>query len=124
QPAPAVPDTLRVWDVATGKEIRKITLPKAGTTSLAYSFDGRVLATENADQTVTLWEVVGGKERARLGTPQETPKTTGPTAVSVIGGGVNPFGRVSPYAPTIAFSPDGELLAARGAGNAVAVWDV
>ena len=28
--------------------------------------DGRVLATENADDSVTLWEVASGKERARL----------------------------------------------------------
>lgn len=63
-PQPAVPDTLRLWDVATGKEVRKITLPRAGTTSLAYSPDGRVLATEHADQTISLWEIASGKERA------------------------------------------------------------
>ncbi len=125
QSAPAVAaDTLRLWDVASGKEIRKITLPQPGTVSIAYSPDGRVIAVENADQTISLWEVASGKERARLGQP--IARQPGP----MMGGGFGGFGGgrgVAPpmfNAPTVAFSPDGTLLAAKGAGHAVAVWDV
>jgi WD40 repeat protein len=53
-------------DVSTGKTIRKIE-PSVPVVGYAFSPDGRVLATQNADDSVSLWEVAGGKERARLG---------------------------------------------------------
>ena len=60
--------SLRIFDINTGKEIRQITLPISRTISnLTYSPDGRVLATENLDQTVGLWEIASGRERGTIG---------------------------------------------------------
>jgi WD40 repeat protein len=124
QPQVAGDNMLRIWDVATGKEIRKITLPVQRTvTNLAYSPDGRLLATENADRTFSLWEIASGKERALLGTaaaPVGQPATA--FTVAVAGGGPVPGGPLTPN--TLAFSPDGDLLATRGPGNSVRVWEV
>jgi WD40 repeat protein len=124
QPQVAGDNMLRLWDVATGKEIRKITLPLQRTvTNLAYSPDGRLLATENADRTFSLWEIASGKERALLGTaaaPAGQP--TNAFSVAVAGSGPTLGGPLTPA--TFAFSPDGELLATRGPGNAVRVWEV
>jgi WD40 repeat protein len=108
-------DTLRMWDVATGKEIRKITLPQKGLVSLAWSPDGRVLATENFDQTISLWEVASGRERDRLGKPDPKVKPL-PTYY---------YALARPMAgQTLAYSPDGGLLAVKGAANTVRVWDI
>jgi RNA polymerase sigma factor (sigma-70 family) len=103
-----VRDTLRFWDVTTAKEIGKSALPQAVTGMMAYSPDGRVLALENADQTISLWETATGKERGRIGNKAAADSTAEP-----------PFRQ----GLTLAFSPDGGLLATN-AGHDVVVWDV
>ena len=61
---------LLLWDVTSGKQIRKIMLPPGRVPSvLAYSPDGRLLAYENNDSTISICEIVSGKERAHLGKP-------------------------------------------------------
>jgi RNA polymerase sigma factor (sigma-70 family) len=103
-----VRDTLRFWDVTTAKEIGKSALPQAVTGMMAYSPDGRVLALENTDQTISLWETATGKERGRIGHKAAADSTAEP-----------PFRQ----GLILAFSPDGGLLATR-AGHDVVVWEV
>jgi hypothetical protein len=88
--------------------------------------DGRVLAAENADESVTLWEVASGKERAHLGrapapAPAQTMTATG-TLVRVGGGFSGPAEQAGPV--TLAFAPGGRTLAARGPDRTVRVWEV
>jgi WD40 repeat protein len=116
------PTTLNLWDVASGKEVRSITLtPQHGYSNLAFSPDGRTLAAENPDQTVSLWEVAGGKERAHLGTAPAPALMNARQAMFV-----NVFGMMggAAEAPTLAFAPDGRTLAAKGADGSVRVWDL
>jgi WD40 repeat protein len=116
------PTTLNLWDVATGKEVRTITLtPQHGFANLAFSPDGRTLAAENPDQTVSLWEVAGGKERIRLGAaPAPVPDQPGQAMF------VNVMGMMGTAtdAPTLAFASDGRTLAAKGADGSIRVWDL
>ncbi len=113
---------LRLWDVATGTEMRKFALPRRyGTGSVAVSPDGRVAATENADGTLSLWETASGKQRLLLGEPKavaQVPPAMG-GAFFVVSG---PQPVVS-ATNTLTFSPDGRLLAGRGPDRSIRIWD-
>jgi WD40 repeat protein len=114
--------TIHLIDVDAGKAVRRIE-PAVPVVSYAFSPDGRVLATENADESVSLWEVASGKERARLGnrTPAPATYTTAPAQVRL----VDYVSRAEPGGPAaLAFSPDGRVLVARGPDRSVRAWDV
>jgi WD40 repeat protein len=81
-------DMVYLWDVTAGKELRRVSRQASGSISLAFSADGRTLATQDG-RTVRLWEVATGLERRSLRLP-------GLTAA-------------------VAFSPGGRLLAWAGA---------
>lgn len=106
--------TARLWDITDGKpkggadsvfEVSKPKFELKGHTdivdTLAFSPDGKALATAGADKGVKLWNPADGKEVKALGTHDG-----------------------SVYA--VAFSPDGKYLASAGAGkdNIVKIWDV
>jgi RNA polymerase sigma factor (sigma-70 family) len=79
---------VRLWDVATGKELRRIETG-IGVHAVAFSPDGKLLASGQGEGRIVLWDVATGKEaRAMKGD---------------VGG-----------AAALAFSPDGRFLAAAG----------
>jgi RNA polymerase sigma factor (sigma-70 family) len=84
----------RLWDVATGKELRRFPhgKPSYGIRSLAFSPDGKTLATlgENSGSVLRLFDVDTGKERRAF------PKD----------------GDVRTSRGCVAFSPDGKTVAA------------
>jgi len=113
---------IHVWDVTTGKVTRKIALPAQRiANSFVFSPDGRVLATDNSDQTISLWEIASGKERLQLGKPAAGNVQAGATAVMVLPGGIGGFGTAASTA--LAYAPDGKTLVARGPNKTVRVWD-
>ena len=54
--------SLRFWEVKTGEEVGNVTNKMKEVQSLAYSRDGRWLATENSSDTVTLRDPATGRE--------------------------------------------------------------
>ena len=92
---------LQVWDVATGKMLRQFQGHESRVDGIAFSPDGKLLASCGWDKSVRLWNVNDGKEAALLISEKD-------------GKGI---------VEQVAFSPDGRYLAAAAQGP-VLVWDV
>jgi eukaryotic-like serine/threonine-protein kinase len=58
--------TINVWDATTGRAIGALRGHEGPVTALAYSPDGKRLASGSADKTIRLWEPSSGKEVAVL----------------------------------------------------------
>lgn len=117
--------TLRVWDVATGEERRKLDLTAPlGNSSMALAPDARVLACENSDSTVSAWELASGKERVRFGKAEFADARPLEKAPFLAGkkGGNGIQSRTAAH--TVVFSPDGRMAAFKSPANSVRVWDV
>jgi WD40 repeat protein/predicted Ser/Thr protein kinase len=88
--------------------------PKDSFRAVQFSPDGRLLLSAAAAGTVRVWDAGTGKALAMLeGTAPPKPPTVGPMGVRMV-----PFNPV-----TVAFSPDGQLIAGAQRARAVRVWD-
>src|SRR5438445_311421 len=71
---PCDTNVIRVWDVATGRELRRITVPAGtqqaghpvGPKALAFHPDGKELWTIGSDGVPRIWDVHTGEELRRL----------------------------------------------------------
>src|SRR5690349_11879731 len=54
--------TARLWDAASGRELRKFEGHAQNVTSVAFSSDGRFVLTGSDDKTARLWDAASGRE--------------------------------------------------------------
>jgi WD40 repeat protein len=93
------PETpIYLWDAATGKEVRQFQARGHHVNCLAYSPDGRMLASGGGEKMIRLWELATGKERQRFEGHQ---------------GNVH----------SVAFSGDGTRLVSASSDTTALVWD-
>jgi hypothetical protein len=60
-------NTLKLWDVATGKELRSFSGHTYYVTSVAFSPDGRFGSSGSQDNEVKLWDLATGRELQSFG---------------------------------------------------------
>jgi WD40 repeat protein/uncharacterized caspase-like protein len=99
--------TARVWEAATGNEIRRFPEHPQPVSSAAFSPDGRFLLTGSWDGIARLWDIETGKEIRRF--PHRPP--TGPSAM------------FAPDAISVTFSPDGQLVLIGSWDATASLWD-
>ncbi len=96
----SIDQTIKIWEVATGKELRTLTGHSGGVFLVVYSPDGRYLASGSSDKTIKIWEVATGKELHTL------------TVYSDL------------YGADVVYSPDGRYLASRSDDKTIKIWEV
>ena len=92
-------NTIRLWDTASGRELRALVGHKNWIRSLAVSNNGKLLASGSNDQTAKIWNVASGRELFTL------DGAHGPVEA-------------------LAFSRDDRWLATGGNDGKVRLWDV
>lgn len=90
---------IQVWDTRTGDLTSNLTEHTSWIRSLAFSPDGKTLASGDESKTIFLWDVKGGDRRATFKIPA--------------GGGHH----------ALAFSPNGNFLASGSSNGTIYLWN-
>jgi RNA polymerase sigma factor (sigma-70 family) len=103
--------SITLWDVAAGRELRRIAGHRREVNSVAFAPDGRLLASSSFDGDLFLWGPATGKQVRRL--VRGEGRRAGPVNVLAV-----------------AFSPEGRMLASAeepfssALGASVTLWEV
>lgn len=89
---------VQIWDVASGREIGNLKGHGRAVGKVAFSRDGKLLATGGTDNTIKIWDLAAKRELATL---------TGHVA----------------NIESLDFHPDGRLLASAGEDGSTFLWD-
>ena len=104
----AGPQSIRLWDLACAVEKTTLAGHTQGVPGVAFSPDGKWLVSVSKDRTVRVWDPVTGG-------PLKTLTGLGDYGILI---------RLEGYGQTVAFSPDGKMLAIGDWAGAIQIWDV
>jgi len=92
-------NSLKLWQVSTGRELRTFKGHSDSVYSVAFSPDGRLALSGSSDSTLKLWEVSSGRD-------------------------MRTFKGHSRSVLSVAFSPDGQLALSGSEDNSLKLWQV
>jgi len=92
-----VSDAVRLWEVATGRQLRSLDGLRNQVASVAYSPSGKSVAIGTMNGPIKLWDISSGEVRALVGHGS--------------------------WVPSMAFTPDGQTLVSGSFDNTVKVWE-
>ncbi len=96
---------VRLWDAATGKDVREYRGPTDAVRSVAYSPDGKTIAAGAIDETVFVWDAATARELHRF-KGQRVKLFSFERTIQV------------------AFAPGGKALVSCGADETIRLWDL
>ena len=133
--------TIRLWDLRTKREIRRLIGHKDGVRCATYSSDGKLALSGGLDKTMRLWDIDTGKEiRKFIGhtdavlwvdfSPNGKQALSGGADKSVrlwdvsSGREIRKFSGHTDEVYSVAFSPDGRQLLSGSTDKTMRLWDV
>ena len=133
--------TLRLWEVAMGKEMRSFTGHTNAVSSVVFSPDGRFALSGSDDKTLRLWNVATGKEIRRFAGHTNSVKSVvfspdGRFALSgnmdktlrlwnvATGKEIRSFAGHTLTVRSVAFSPDGRFALSGSDDRTLRLWNV
>jgi len=90
--------TIKLWDTASGREIRTFSGHSDWVRSVAFSPDGRQVLSGSGDNTMKLWDTASGRE-------------------------IRTFSGHSLWVNSVAFSPDGRQVLSGSYDKTIKLWD-
>jgi WD40 repeat protein len=134
-------NAIKLWDVASGNELRTLIGHAAWVTAVAFSGDGKLLASASGDRTVKLWDPTSGREQRTLGgfvgrvscvgfSPDSHVLAAGAHDSTVklfdvaTGGEIRTLASHGDLIASVAFAPDGQRLVTASWSSAARIWNV
>jgi WD40 repeat protein/tRNA A-37 threonylcarbamoyl transferase component Bud32 len=133
-------NTIKVWDSATGEELKTLRGHKDGIDALTISSDGKRIVSGSVDGIIKLWDAESGFEMMTLQHPQcaVSALTFSPDGAHIVSGTTDGTIKVwdaqsgadvatlrghQDWVNSVAFSPDGRRIVSSHEDNTVRVWD-
>jgi tetratricopeptide (TPR) repeat protein len=137
----SVDNTIKIWDVTTGKVLNTLKGHESSVWSVGFSPDGKKLASGSVDNTIKIWDVTTGKVLNTLKGHESLVWSVGfsPNGKQLVSGSADntikiwevTTGKVlntlkghEGWVNSVGFSPDGKKLASGSADKTIILWDL